>query len=44
MKKFDFYTRWGHGDMKDFVEDYAEKMEAQKTAQPVLTEESQTVQ
>ena len=23
MKKFDFYTRWGHGDMKKFVEDYA---------------------
>jgi protein tyrosine/serine phosphatase len=24
MKKFDFYTRWGHGDFKKFVEDYAE--------------------
>jgi protein tyrosine phosphatase (PTP) superfamily phosphohydrolase (DUF442 family) len=23
MKKFDFYTRWGHGDMKKFVQDYA---------------------
>ena len=23
MKNFDFYTRWGHGDMKKFVEDYA---------------------
>jgi protein tyrosine/serine phosphatase len=23
MKKYDFYTRWGHGDMKKFVEDYA---------------------
>jgi hypothetical protein len=23
MKKFDFYTRWGHGDMKKFVADYA---------------------
>jgi tyrosine-protein phosphatase SIW14 len=22
MKKFDFYTSWGHGDFKDFVEDY----------------------
>ena len=22
MKAFDFYTRWGHGAMKDFVEDY----------------------
>lgn len=27
MKKFDFYSSWGHGKMKDFVEDYAEKME-----------------
>ena len=24
MKKFDFYTRWGHGDFKKFVQDYAE--------------------
>jgi protein tyrosine/serine phosphatase len=24
MKKYDFYTRWGHGDMKKFVEDYAQ--------------------
>jgi protein tyrosine/serine phosphatase len=23
MKQFDFYTRWGHGDMKKFVQDYA---------------------
>ena len=23
MKKFDFYTRWGHGDLKKFVQDYA---------------------
>jgi protein tyrosine/serine phosphatase len=23
MKNFDFYTRWGHGDMKKFVEEYA---------------------
>lgn len=24
MKQFDFYTRWGHGDFKKFVQDYAE--------------------
>lgn len=24
MKDYDFYTRWGHGDMKKFVEDYAQ--------------------
>ena len=23
MKKYDFYTRWGHGNMKKFVKDYA---------------------
>jgi protein tyrosine/serine phosphatase len=23
MKKYDFYTRWGHGEMKKFVQDYA---------------------
>jgi protein tyrosine/serine phosphatase len=27
MKKYDFYTRWGHGDMKKFVEDYAANIE-----------------
>ena len=26
MKNYDFYTRWGHGAMKDFVEDYAGKL------------------
>jgi len=25
MKKYDFYTRWGHGDMKKFVQDYSSK-------------------
>jgi protein tyrosine/serine phosphatase len=23
MKKYDFYSRWGHGDLKKFVRDYA---------------------
>lgn len=32
MKKFDFYTRWGHGDMKKFVEDYAVSFQAKHTA------------
>lgn len=22
MKVYDFYTRWGHGDLKDYVQDY----------------------
>jgi len=27
MKKFDFYTRWGHGAMKDYVQDYWKKVQ-----------------
>lgn len=40
MKKYDFYTRWGHGDMKDFVIDYAAKM---KPAATVETGDSPTI-
>jgi protein-tyrosine phosphatase len=32
MKQYDFYTSWGHGDFKTFVEDYAQKMQARHTA------------
>ena len=28
MKQYDFYTSWGHGDFKTFVEDYARQMQA----------------
>ena len=28
MKQYDFYTAWGHGDFKTFVEDYARQMQA----------------
>ena len=28
MKKYDFYTRWGHGDFKKFVQDYAASVES----------------
>ena len=31
MKKYDFYTSWGHGAFKDFVQDYYERMQATKT-------------
>ena len=31
MKKFDFYTSWGHGDFKTFVQDYAAKMQSTKS-------------
>ena len=37
MKRYDFYTRWGHGAMKDFVIDYAAKM----TTVPVVVSEAQ---
>jgi len=32
MKKFDFYTRWGHGDLKKFIQDYAASFNSSKTA------------
>ena len=32
MKKYDFYTRWGHGDMKKFVKDYAGSFHSNKAA------------
>ena len=32
MKKFDFYTRWGHGDFKKFVQDYAANHQSKATA------------
>lgn len=37
MKKYDFYTRWGHGDFKKFVQDYAAKVQNNSAAQ-VATE------
>lgn len=37
MKKYDFYTRWGHGDMKDFVVDYAKKFKAPAEMTTVTT-------
>jgi protein tyrosine phosphatase (PTP) superfamily phosphohydrolase (DUF442 family) len=32
MKQYDFYTSWGHGAFKDFVEDYAARMQNKATA------------
>jgi protein tyrosine/serine phosphatase len=32
MKKYDFYTRWGHGDFKKFVQDYATSHQNKATA------------
>lgn len=32
MKDYDFYTRFGHGDLKTFVEDYAKRTPASATS------------
>jgi protein tyrosine/serine phosphatase len=32
MKQYDFYTRWGHGAFKDFVQDYYSKTQQNKAA------------
>jgi protein tyrosine/serine phosphatase len=32
MKKFDFYTRFGHGDLKKFVQDYAVGFQSKQAA------------
>lgn len=32
MKDYDFYTSWGHGDQKKFVEDYYTRLQANATA------------
>ena len=32
MKEYDFYTRWGHGKMKDFVQDYWQQMQLKQPA------------
>ena len=37
MKKFDFYTRWGHGDMKKFVQDYAANWLTKQASATVTT-------
>jgi tyrosine-protein phosphatase SIW14 len=35
MKKYDFYTSWGHGDFKTFVQDYWSKVQATNSASHV---------
>jgi protein tyrosine phosphatase (PTP) superfamily phosphohydrolase (DUF442 family) len=34
MKQYDFYTAWGHGKFKDFVEDYYAKTQKAKATSP----------
>lgn len=37
MKKFDFYTSWGHGAYKEFVQDYYDKIRIAKASGQVST-------
>ncbi|HEU4835864.1 MAG TPA: tyrosine-protein phosphatase [Pyrinomonadaceae bacterium] len=37
MKKFDFYSRWGHGDMKKFVQDYAANLLTKQASATITT-------
>jgi protein tyrosine/serine phosphatase len=37
MKDYDFYTRWGHGDMKKYVDDYWQHLQANATAASAVT-------
>ena len=38
MKDYDFYTRWGHGDLKTFVEDYSRKFQNGGASATVATQ------
>ena len=38
MKQYDFYTAWGHQAFKDFVQDYYAKVQANKEANSVKTQ------
>ena len=38
MKQFDFYTRWGHGDFKTFVADYARQFQQRQAAPAAAAE------
>lgn len=37
MKKYDFYSRWGHGDLKKFVQDYAVSLQKTAAAAPAAS-------
>ncbi len=41
MKDYDFYTSWGHGDMKKYVEDYWQRIQAKSVASNVATPATQ---
>ncbi len=37
MKAYDFYTRWGHGPMKQFVEDYWQRIQTKGDGRPAAS-------
>ena len=37
MKQYDFYTRWGHGKLKDYVQDYWQHLPANQTGAAAAT-------
>jgi tyrosine-protein phosphatase SIW14 len=43
MKQFDFYTRWGHGDFKTFVQDYARQVQSRHAAVPAQPSAAEAV-
>jgi len=43
MKRFDFYTSWGHGDFKTFVQDYARQYEARQATPATLATPAEAV-
>jgi protein tyrosine/serine phosphatase len=36
MKDYDFYTRWGHGDMKKYVQDYWQRVQTPATGSSMV--------
>lgn len=43
MKNYDYYSRWGHGAIKDYVQEYYEKIKTAKSPVPVDIPETKAV-
>ena len=43
MKNYDFYTRWGHGDMKKFVQDYWQNIQSNVSSASTTTQSASQV-
>jgi protein-tyrosine phosphatase len=44
MKQYDFYTSFGHGDFKTFVEDYAKQMQSRRATPTASTAKAAAAQ